>query len=145
MTDHLSQIRDLFGGEEGWEVGDFIHSFADPKQAILAWSVFFPEFEVVNGQVVLGPLLPEQRSQLEESQGSRESAGIVNSFRWREVPYLFSVRDSTNRRHDHHLAELMAMSWLLKLQMEFPGESWKTRVFSEEETGGVVGVGFENT
>ena len=145
MTDHLSQIRDLFGGEEAWEVGDFIHSFADPKQVILAWSVFFPEFEVVEGHVVLGPLLPEQRAQLEGNQGSRESTGIVNSFRWCEVPYLFSIRDSTNWRHDHHLAELMATSWLLKLQKEFPGESWRTRVLSVEETGGVVGVGFENT
>jgi hypothetical protein len=145
MNDHLTVVRDLYGGEEGWEVGDFVHSFADPKQVILAWSVFFPEFEIVNGHVILGPLLPEKRVEFESSQSSTDDRELINSFRWREVPYLFSARQSTGRLHDHHLAELMAKSWLLKLQHEFPSESWVTRVLSEEETGGVVGVGFENT
>lgn len=122
-----------------------MHTFADPKQVILAWSVYFPDFEVVEGDVVLGPLTPQQKEELTAIPADERTPEVLSSFRWCEVPYQFSDRGSTNAAHDHHMAMLMANSWLLQLENQFPHQSWRTHVLSPEQTGSVVGVGFENT
>jgi len=145
MSEHLSILRELFSHEDSWTEGDFVHSFADPKQVVLSWSVFFPKFEIVKGHVVLGPISSEQKEKLAALESLEKPNEFLRSFRWCEVPYQFAERTSTEESHDLYLATLMAESWLMNLKHQFPHQTWETRVLSAEETGSVVGVSFENT
>src|SRR5690606_6356211 len=97
-------ITQLFGNHEGWGADDYLHAFADPRQMMLAYRLFFPQFEVVEGEPVLGPLSDEQRKAVRTAAGAPNKQELLASFRWVEVPYLFAARTPVEE-HDQLLAE----------------------------------------
>jgi len=129
-----------------YDVEDFIHAYGDPRQALLMFRAFFPEFSEVDGHVVLSTFLnraDEPQSLIARLRTSPSDVySVLKGYRWIEVPYLFA-NTSLSESDDHLLARMLAHSWLAALSLSFPATRWVTRVLTPEETGSVVGVCFE--
>ena len=142
MDSYDLEIRKIFNVPDGLSIEDCIHSYADPSQVLLAYSIFFPQFSEIEGEPVLGTLTQEQIRQVKDALKYSPPKEALESFRWTEVPYLFSSRQSLSETQDLILAQLIAKTWDAKLNQQYPHKQWKVQVLSPEITGSVVGVGF---
>ena len=111
---------------------------------MLAYRLFFPQFEVVEGEPVLGPLSDEQRKAVRTAAAAPNKQELLASFRWVEVPYLFAARTLVEE-HDQLLAELMVAAWHAALGQQFPDRRWKVELIPPSITGSVVGLTFRGT
>ena len=138
-----------FPDRGNFDVEDFIHAYGDPRQALLMFPVFFPEFSSVEGHVILSDFLDDDAepgrliATLRASPGRARS--VLEGYRWREIPYLFADLSKLSDEDDSILAELVACAWKGALSVQFPDSVWVTRVMTPEETGSVVGVCFEES
>ena len=135
-----------FADRGSYDVDDFVHAYGDPRQALLLFRVFFPSFSEVEGHVVLSAFLDDDsepnRLVTRLRASPSETSSVLKGYRWLEVPYMFA-ETALSDEDDVLLAKMLARSWLAALSMEFPARTWLTRVLNPEETGGVVGVCFD--
>jgi hypothetical protein len=135
-----------FKARDDFDVDDLIHEYGDPRQALLHFRMFYPEFVEVNGHVVLKSIIDgdDGSEKLVEllAQNHSDVQEILEGYRWVEVPYLF-LKDDLEDEEDYFLAQLMAESWKGALMSQFPEQKWVARVLEPEETGSTVGVCFE--
>ena len=128
----------------GYDVEDFVHAYGDPKQALLLFRVFWPEFLIVGQDVVLKTYIDAEGGPAKLlSQISKQGEAALSGYRWLEIPYLFEQRTELESEDDLYLAELVAETWRGALCYQFPEKKFVVQVLSPAETGSVVGVGFE--
>jgi hypothetical protein len=125
------------------DILDIRHQFGSVAGGLLYATLFVPDFCVVSDSVILddGTFdLPEKF--LAAKQASTMSPeDLEASFNWRELPYLFSNRDTTVKECKI-LAGFIVEAWKARLSMLFPQRQFVVRILSSDETGGGVGVGF---
>lgn len=124
---------------------DFLHAYGDPRQALLAFRVFWPELTFVREHVVLSTFVDTDDAMAKLIQSlERKDAPVqevLSGYRWEEVDHMFSA--STIVDDDYRvLAELMARTWLGALYQFAPAARWATWVMPPQETGGAWGVSF---
>jgi hypothetical protein len=146
MSNLKTILLRYFEDRGDFDVDDLIYEYGDPRQALLHFRVFYPEFVKVAGCVVLKSILDGEggSEKLTErlAQNPDDAQKILEGYRWVEVPYLF-LKDDLNDEEDYFLAQLIAESWKGALMSQFPEQGWETKVLEPEETGSTVGVCFE--
>jgi len=140
-----SAVAHYFEDRGNFGVEDYLHAYGDPRQALLLYRLFFPQFAAVDGHVVLAsridvPGEPDGlRRRLRDED--RPPCELLEGYRWTEVPYEFA-NSSLSDEHDELLACLLARAWKAALMSEFPDRTWETAVLSTSVTGSVVGLCF---
>jgi hypothetical protein len=128
-----------------FEAEDFLHAYGDPRQALLAFRLFWPELTRVSGYVVLKTHVDSAEAlnacvaKLERRE--KPTPEVLAGYRWIEVACLFS-KNQLAEDDDRLLAEMMAETWLGALHQFEPALTWRTRVLHPDETGSVWGVAF---
>jgi hypothetical protein len=160
MTDdgdqaRLKRLRPWFDkrglDHSDWDERDFLYGYGNLGAALLLAELFVPQFIELEGSVFLARFgvqppggLAEVREALARAR-SRSPEGFkeyVDSHNWIEVPYLFS--DLSHHDGDYEaLAALIVEAWRGRLLDLFPSRRFSVRVIDPDETGSVVGVGFE--
>jgi hypothetical protein len=147
MNQLLPILLRHFEDKGNFDVEDLIFAYGDPRQALLLFRVFWPEFVKVGDFVVLKSMIdnqdgPDTLMTLLE-QRPEETKQTLSGYRWVEVPYIFNSDGNFNDEEYYILAELMAETWKASLASQFPEQRWKTRVLEPNETSDVLGVSFE--
>lgn len=147
MDRHREILSIHFEDAGNYDVEDFIYAYGDPKQALLLFRVFWPQFIDVDGHIVLRTAVDAEdgpsklKSLLEE--GAKPKQEILSGYRWIEVPYLFQDTSSLSDDDDRYLAELIVEAWKGALCVQFPGKEFSVKLLEPEVTGSVIGVGFD--
>ena len=145
----MQQLKEIlcnhFPDNGNFDVEDYVHAYGDPRQALLLFRVFWPEFTIVAGNIVLKSRIdaeggPDKLLSLLENEQDREK--VLSGYRWVEVPYLFGDRLSLSEVEDRYLAKLIAEVWKGALCSQFPEQQFHVQVLPPSVTGSVVGVGF---
>jgi hypothetical protein len=149
ITALLRARYDQDGGTDVWHRADFLHGFGSVRAALLHSALFLPELVEVDGLVFLKTFFPgvwDEAKLAAEVRARRASPDellqFMRGFNWVEVPYLFADRSGSDEE-DAALARLMAEAWRARLKDLFPKRRFDVRLLSPEETGSVIGVGFE--
>lgn len=134
---------------------DFLFAYGDPRQALLAYGLFWPELTRVGGYVVLKSFADtpdssnELLASLEDPVCDRQS--LLAGYRWMALDLQFSSltlghhhvpRAFSDFGDDQLLCELMAHTWLGALRCFEPSKAWATRVVRPTESGSGWGVAF---
>jgi hypothetical protein len=135
----------------GWSAADFLHERGSVQAALSYIALFMPRFAEIEGEIFFEDLgveaqggrdgLAEKVRQL-EAQSPQALAHFVNGCNWLELPYVFRDASGTDEAY-RLLATLLAEAWSSRLRSLFPNRTFRTRVIEPEETGSVIGIGFE--
>lgn len=149
-----SMLRAALGDRDGsvpFDRLDYLYAFGNVQDALLYSALFAPELVEVEGCVFLkkfGAQLQGGWSEIAAGiRAARETSieelkRYVDSFNWVEIAYLFADERGSEQEHEV-LAQVVAQAWRAWLQDQFPDRRFVVRILSPAETGGVVGVGFE--
>jgi hypothetical protein len=146
MDRHREILGKHFKDAGNYDVEDFVYAHGDPKQALLLFHVFWPQFVAVDGHIVLKTAVDKEDgpSKLEAllKEGAKPRQEILSAYRWLEVPYLFQDRSSLSDDDDRYLAEIIVETWKGALCAQFPDKQFSVSLLEPEATGSVVGVCF---
>ncbi len=142
--DLMSALRELHADADstGFDEGDALHAWGDPVHCLMYAQLLWPEFVVVDGHVFLRFFAPEPPAPGSVPARGTEEPGALAGYNWIEVGYLFASRAGSDEM-GRVLANVLREIWSAKLLRDFPDREFSVRVLEPEQTGSVVGVGFE--
>jgi hypothetical protein len=134
----------------GWDRADFLHEYGSIRSALVHSVLFAPNFVEIEGVVFLKELCAELpggwerlavnvREARERSSGDLH--GLLATYNWLEVPYLFADRQGTEEELSV-LVRAIADAWSVRLRGLYPMRNFEVRVIPPRETGSTIGVGF---
>lgn len=140
----LQFLRRHFGGMENFSLDDYLHAFGKESNALLYWSLFFPELVEVENRVFLNRMVIDKEALKGEINNTNKSISeIEKSYNFIEIGYLFDCegRDIIDEE-ELLLAEKIKVSWGAWLKIRYPSRHFLIEILTPEQTGSTVGVQF---
>jgi hypothetical protein len=125
-------------------VRDILVQCGHATDALLYYTLFFPEFIEIDGSILLKENIDDvtQRFQVAKLKSKLSLAGLEASFNLVEVAYLFRSDNDLDESVEIKLCHLLKESWSLKLRYEYPHRVFSVSVVSPEDSGSVYCVQF---
>jgi hypothetical protein len=143
----LEILRRHYPAAEGvrrHDVDDFMHQFGSTPGALLYARLFVPEFQAINGRVILDDgRAPE--AYLKAISQSHTGSVDPDSFNRVEVAYLFADTSRCQNGEDKILAELIVDALRARLLALFPERRFVVEIIPPDGNGSVATVGFEKS
>ena len=137
-------LRNRFGDMKNFSPDDYLHAFGKERDALLYWSLFFPELVEVENSIFLKRMVTNEDELKEEIISSQRSIlDIETSYNFVEVGYLFGCGDSNiSDAEELLLAKKIRLGWDAWLKVKYPNKVFCVEVLGPGQTGSTAGVQF---
>lgn len=126
---------------------DYLHAFGRESDALLYWTLFFPELVEIENRVFLRRMVTDEEGLSEAIANSHKPISeIETSYNFVEVGYLFDCSGrNISDKEELLLAEKIKVAWNAWLKTKYPNRVFRVEILTPEETGSTVGVQFYET